>query len=131
MLKRLLRGAIAISIFALGTAGALQTAATTKSTAPGTTKKAATARKYVTRPKGRPAAVARQGQPSSDRYKEIQQALISKGYLKGEPTGAWDQDSMDAMRRFQTDQKLDPTGKVTAKSLITLGLGPTNTPPAK
>lgn len=73
-------------------------------------------------------ASPRQAQPTSDRYKEIQEALISKGYLKTAPTGVWDQDSSDAMRRFQADQKIEPTGKVTAKSLITLGLGPKETP---
>jgi hypothetical protein len=31
---------------------------------------------------------------------------------------------MDAMRKFQTDQKQEPTGKITAKALIDLGLGP-------
>jgi len=68
--------------------------------------------------------VARQAVPTADRYKEIQQALASKGYLKSEPTGVWDAGSVDAMKRFQADQKQDPTGKLTAASLIDLGLGP-------
>jgi hypothetical protein len=66
----------------------------------------------------------RQIQPSSDRYKEIQAALVQKGYLSGEPTGVWDPDSIDALKRFQEDQKLDVTGKLSARSLISLGLGP-------
>ncbi|HZL56937.1 MAG TPA: peptidoglycan-binding domain-containing protein [Bryobacteraceae bacterium] len=70
------------------------------------------------------AAVPRQALPSADRYKEIQQALASKGYLKSEPTGVWDAHSVDAMRQFQSDRKLDPSGKLTAASLIDLGLGP-------
>jgi peptidoglycan hydrolase-like protein with peptidoglycan-binding domain len=61
--------------------------------------------------------------PTSDRYKEIQQALVEKGYLKSEPTGVWDNNSQDAMTRFQNDQKLPATGKITAASLIGLGLG--------
>ena len=65
----------------------------------------------------------RQLSPTPDRYKEIQQALIEKGYLKSEPTGVWDNDSQEAMTRFQNDQKLPPTGKITAASLISLGLG--------
>jgi len=65
-----------------------------------------------------------QATPTPERYKDIQAALIAKGYLHGEPTGVWDSDSMDAMRRFQTDQKQTPTGKITAPSLIGLGLGP-------
>ena len=65
-----------------------------------------------------------QAAPSSDRYREIQEALAAKGYLKTAPSGGWDQDSMDAMRRFQEDQKLTATGKLNSLSLIALGLGP-------
>lgn len=66
----------------------------------------------------------RQSGPSADRYREIQQALVDKGYLKSEPDGVWDAQSSDALRQFQTDQKLTPTGKISAASLIALGLGP-------
>jgi hypothetical protein len=62
--------------------------------------------------------------PTPDRYREIQQALATKGYLKTEPTGVWDADTQEAMRRFQADQKLEETGKINALSLISLGLGP-------
>ncbi len=55
---------------------------------------------------------------------EIQKALADRGYLKNEPSGVWDAASQDAMRTFQADQKLDPSGKLTAASLIALGLGP-------
>jgi hypothetical protein len=65
----------------------------------------------------------RQLSPTPDRYKEIQQALHDKGYLKSEPNGVWDDDSQNAMERFQTDQKLPSNGKITAASLIGLGLG--------
>jgi hypothetical protein len=64
----------------------------------------------------------RQLAPTSDRYREIQDALASKGYLSSPGTGVWDQQSMDAMKRFQQDQKLEPTGKLTARSLTALGL---------
>jgi hypothetical protein len=67
----------------------------------------------------------RQLSPTPDRYREIQSALASKGYLKpGDATGTWNQDSIDAMKRFQQDQKLDPSGKINSLSLIALGLGP-------
>jgi Putative peptidoglycan binding domain len=62
--------------------------------------------------------------PSPERYKEIQQALASKGYLQGEPTGEWGPDSVDALKHFQTDQSLMPDGKINSLSLIALGLGP-------
>jgi Putative peptidoglycan binding domain len=67
----------------------------------------------------------RQLSPSQDRYREIQQALASKGYLQPEQaTGAWDQNSADALKRFQAEQNLDPSGKINSLSLIALGLGP-------
>ncbi len=69
----------------------------------------------------------RQLAPSSDRYLEIQQALAAKGYLKSTPTGAWDADSQDALKRFQADQHLQQTGKLNSLSLIALGLGPAKT----
>jgi len=62
--------------------------------------------------------------PTAERYKEIQQALISKGYLQGEPTGEWGPDSVDALKRFQADQNLTADGKIGSLSLIALGLGP-------
>lgn len=103
---------------------------TAKSTAHKTTPNKSTAKKATSkRAKGKsvktPAATwrTRQQVPTPDRYKEIQQALVDKGYLKGEPTGVWDADSVSAMQRFQQDQKLTPTGKINAPSLIGLGLG--------
>ena len=62
--------------------------------------------------------------PTSDRYKEIQQALVDKGYLHADANGQWGPDSVDALRRFQTDQNITADGKVGALSLIALGLGP-------
>jgi hypothetical protein len=78
--------------------------------------------------KGVTGARNHQANPSPERYKEIQQALASKGYLKSEPNGVWDSQSTDALRQFQADKKLDPSGKINAPSLIGLGLGPQ--PPA-
>ncbi len=66
----------------------------------------------------------RQMKPEADRYREIQRALIGKGYLQGAPTGSWDQSSTEALKRFQADQNLDATGKIDSLSLIALGLGP-------
>jgi hypothetical protein len=78
--------------------------------------------------KSRKTVVARrpptQQQPSTDRYKEIQQALMDKGYFQGPVDGAWNPGSVDALKRFQKDQNLDPDGKIGSLSLIALGLGP-------
>jgi len=62
--------------------------------------------------------------PDSDRLKEIQKALADKGYFKGEVNGVWDADSVAAMKQLQIDKNLAPDGKITALSLIGLGLGP-------
>ena len=79
----------------------------------------------------------RQLSPTPDRYREIQQALVAKGYLNSEDAnGTWNQNSTDALKRFQSEQNLDPSGKINSLSLIALGLGPkretaTATPPPK
>ena len=63
--------------------------------------------------------------PAPERYQEIQRALVSKGYLKPEEaSGVWDQNSCDALKRFQSEQKLQGSGKIESLSLIALGLGP-------
>jgi murein L,D-transpeptidase YcbB/YkuD len=74
----------------------------------------------------RSARVARfyQQAPTPERYKEIQQALVGKGYLQGEPNGTWGPESTEALKRFQTEQNLTPDGKLSALSLVALGLGP-------
>jgi len=79
---------------------------------------------HAARPRTRSAWHPAQTAPTPERYKEIQQALVQKGYLHGEPSGRWDQDSIDALRRFQHDQNLDASGKLDSLSLIALGLGP-------
>jgi hypothetical protein len=75
----------------------------------------------------------RQLAPTPQRYKEIQDALAAKGYLKPEDAnGAWNQVSVDALKKFQAGQNLDSTGKINSLSLIALGLGPRReTPPPK
>jgi hypothetical protein len=66
---------------------------------------------------------SRQTVPSPERYKEIQAALASRGYLKSEPDGKWNAGSSDALKQFQEDHQMQPTGKLTSASLIGLGLG--------
>ena len=65
-----------------------------------------------------------QQQPTPERYKQIQQALVDKGYLQTPATGVWGPESMAALKRFQEEQKLEATGKLDSLSLIRLGLGP-------
>ena len=85
-----------------------------------------TAHKGSTRPAHATRSAWRPGQtaPTPERYKEIQEALAKKGYLHGDATGVWNQDSADALRRFQHDQNLEASGKLDSLSIIALGLGP-------
>ncbi|HUI53664.1 MAG TPA: peptidoglycan-binding domain-containing protein [Bryobacteraceae bacterium] len=67
----------------------------------------------------------RQTVPTPERYREIQNALVAKGYLAPEAAnGAWDQASVDALKKFQAEQNIESTGKINSLSLIALGLGP-------
>jgi len=106
-------------------ATAVKTTPTTKPAASktGSTTAHKTVRK--TTPVVHTAAKPRQLQPTAQRYHEIQDALVAKGYLRPEQaTGNWDQASVDALKRFQAEQKLDASGKITSMTLIALGLGP-------
>jgi peptidoglycan hydrolase-like protein with peptidoglycan-binding domain len=129
-----LRKAIAILAAGLACSAGLPAATTQKkkSTHP---KTAAPARRTRRKPSAhavqkapaRPARTTwRPGQtaPTPGRYKEIQEALAKKGYLHGDANGVWNQDSADALRRFQQDQSLQASGKLDSLSIIALGLGP-------
>jgi hypothetical protein len=53
---------------------------------------------------------------------QIQQALKQRGFYTGELTGAYDQATVEAMRSFQTQEKIPVTGYPTAHALKRLGL---------
>jgi hypothetical protein len=75
--------------------------------------------------KSRPRRAPGQQNPTPDRYREIEEALASRGYLQGKtPGGTWGPESIDALRRFQQDQNLKADGKLDALTIIALGLGP-------
>lgn len=61
--------------------------------------------------------------PTPQRIEEIQSALSRDGYYQGSPSGKWDSSTVDAMRRFQQEHGISPTGKLDAASLQKLGLG--------
>jgi peptidoglycan hydrolase-like protein with peptidoglycan-binding domain len=62
--------------------------------------------------------------PEPERIQEIQRALVQAGYSKEEPNGRWDEQTREAMRRYQADHGFPTTGLPEAKSLMKLGLGP-------
>lgn len=118
-------------MIAMGPATALSSgtpkhSTTRKASSSGTTKKKGATHKKRRPPARRtnPGWRASQQAPTPDRYKEIQQALMQRGYLSGTASGVWGAETMEAMKRFQRDQNLTPTGKPGSLSLIALGLGP-------
>jgi peptidoglycan hydrolase-like protein with peptidoglycan-binding domain len=62
--------------------------------------------------------------PGSERLRSVQQALIERGYLNSSASGVWNADSIEALKRFEADQKVKVDGKIDSKMLIALGLGP-------
>jgi peptidoglycan hydrolase-like protein with peptidoglycan-binding domain len=145
-LKRVVPFSVALfAAFAIGAwAGgpSPQTSTTKKKSSAKPTAKAAAKTTVKTAPKASTAAAKSKSkrppvtahhyapqQPSVERYKEIQQALATRGYFKTEPDGTWGPASMDALKRFQHDQNLVEDGKIGSLSLIALGLGPKREPP--
>lgn len=63
--------------------------------------------------------------PTPDRISEIQQALGKDGSYSNAPSGKWDENTVDAMKKFQTAHALNPSGKLDARTLEKLGLGST------
>ena len=61
-----------------------------------------------------------------ERAEAIQQALIREHYLSGNPAGTWNQESEDAMRRYQADHGWQSKTVPDARALIKLGLGPSH-----
>ncbi|ABF40436.1 Peptidoglycan-binding domain 1 [Candidatus Koribacter versatilis Ellin345] len=65
-----------------------------------------------------------QAAPNSDRTREIQTALIREHYMSGEPTGSWDNQTRDALTKFQADNGWQTKLVPDSRALIKLGLGP-------
>jgi len=131
-MTRLILAAITVGGLTLPTAGTAQTTAahrtshksatgsTSAKTATGTTKKSSKSGK---RSSSRTKRVKGQAAPTPDRINEIQSALAKKGVYAGEPSGKWDDSTVEAMRKFQSTHGLNPTGKMDALTLEKLGLG--------
>src|SRR5579871_1125348 len=123
MFNRLI-AALALFLAGLGSHPATAAQKKVKPTAKTATK--ATSTKTASKKKALRAARTRtQAIPTPERYKEIQEALAAKGYLPSDQaTGQWNDASVDALKRFQADQKIDSNGRINSLSLIALGLGP-------
>jgi len=64
-----------------------------------------------------------QAAPTPDRISEIQGALAERGIFNGTPSGKWDDSTVAAMKKFQSSNGLNPTGKLDALTLQKLGFG--------
>lgn len=62
----------------------------------------------------------------AERATQIQTALIKQGYLTGEPTGKWDEQTVSAMQKLQGDNGWQTKITPDSRALIKLGLGPTD-----
>lgn len=62
--------------------------------------------------------------PASNRLREVQTALIERGYLQGDGNGVWSAQCVEALKRFEASQNVRIDGKIDSKMLIALGLGP-------
>jgi len=100
------------------------------STSSGTARKTVAKKKPAGSKQAQAARRATQTAPSAARYQQIQRALAEKGYLSADTNGRWGPESIEALKRFQQDQNLEPTGKINSLSLIALGLGPEHNRPA-
>jgi hypothetical protein len=66
----------------------------------------------------------------AERATQIQTALIKQGYLGGEPSGAWDSQTVAAMQKLQGDNGWQTKITPDSRALIKLGLGPKDGDPA-
>jgi len=132
-MTRLILAALAVGSLTLPASGGVQTTAGARNTthkpatgvagsktASGTAKKSSKSGKSSSRKSKR---VKGQAAPTTDRINEIQGALVKKGAYSGEPSGKWDDSTVEAMKKFQASHGLNPTGKMDALTLQKLGLG--------
>jgi peptidoglycan hydrolase-like protein with peptidoglycan-binding domain len=131
-MTRLILAALAVGSLTLPAAIAAQTSSAHKTahkpTTGGTSTKSTTgtakkSSKSGKRSSSKSKRVKGQAAPTPERINEIQGALAKNGAFAGEPTGKWDDSTVDAMRKFQASHGLNPSGKMDALTLQKLGLG--------
>lgn len=107
---------LAAVLITFGLVSALPLSAAPKKPAPVKSKAKAKAKKPA------PTRYAQQ-HPTTERYTQIQQALVDRGYLNT-ASGTWGPESVAALKKFQQERGLPSDGKLGAHSLTALGLGP-------
>lgn len=63
-----------------------------------------------------------------EQISQIQSALANEGFYRGEPTGTWDNNTVEAMKNFQSASGLPPTGRWDGPTLRQLGVTVTPVP---
>ena len=63
-----------------------------------------------------------QQRPAPERVQEIERALVEKGFMTAEPDVNWDQATTDAVKRFQQSENLPADGRLSALTLIAMGM---------
>jgi len=101
-----------------------QTASTASGATSATTSVRPISGKHSSSRRKKSSRVRGQKKIDSDRARSIQEALIREHYLNGEATGAWNQASEDAMRRYQGAHGWQTKTVPDSRALIKLGLGP-------
>jgi len=120
---------VAISMLLAASAGATSTQPTKSSSnshkSAKSTKSGKSSSSKSTKKKSAKSSTAH-GQRGIDptRTREIQEALIREHYLTGEPTGAWNQSTKDALAHFQEANGWQTKSVPDSRALIKLGLGP-------
>lgn len=121
----------ALTLFASARVAAADTSTPTSKTKNSATRtpNSQTTKSRTTRKRKRSRTASwRRGQQKVDpqRVHEIQEALIREHYLKGTPSGRWDDATQSAMQRYQAANGWQTKTVPDARALIKLGLGPSH-----
>jgi peptidoglycan hydrolase-like protein with peptidoglycan-binding domain len=90
---------------------------------PATAQTSAKKKKSTSSKSKRKSKIASQKAPTPDRIREIQSALQREGAYQGDPSGKWDDATVQAMKTFQDKNGFPATGKIDARTLEKLNLG--------
>jgi peptidoglycan hydrolase-like protein with peptidoglycan-binding domain len=115
-----------VAILALAVCGRLSAAQSTsqsasKSSSSKTRRVSSSPKKASSKSKARDHG---QKAPTPERISEIQQALAKDGSFNAIPNGKWDDSTVEAMKKFQTNHGLTASGRLDAPTLQKLGMGP-------
>jgi hypothetical protein len=75
-----------------------------------------------TGPKHMPPAAVHHRMTTTRGRMELQSKLAQAGYYSGEPSGQWDEKTIDALKKFQAANNLPATGKLDPETIRKLGL---------